>query len=486
MRVWVISRFLACISSSMTFFQRGGGHLGSIAITGAQIGRQQRSGDRRDADDENEYRHAFLIIEARKLPNGQHPRHVLCAESDADRDSWVEVLVRYVMGSYSEDVGPSSTNGGSAPQLQASPGPISTSGPAMPRTSTSSAQSPIDENVQTTPTGKKSARGTSKDNIVFGAAVPIAHLMPDAGNAKLMQAAPYPAALSIPIQQQSKDAAISPVNGPGQSAGAYSTNQMAKRLLEASSLSPGDASISTSLPESSPLAEAPPELVGAPRANSELGNYPDLLDPSRPSPSSADPRSGRKSYHPSLHTVAASPTGPVPGDRPITPESTPMKDASGSKGKISGAFSGARLPGGFKFGSNAKETQSTDSLTATSSSDRREKAKSRSFWGFGNKPQTGKSDDTIMHLLELNCVLGSTPDKAVPVGYSGRPVFGVTIEEALDVAEIGGLPAIAFRCIQYLESKKAEQEEGIYRLSGSSAVIKSLKDRFNTGTSRML
>ena len=31
--------------------------------------------------------------------------------------------------------------------------------------------------------------------------------------------------------------------------------------------------------------------------------------------------------------------------------------------------------------------------------------------------------------------------------------------------------------------KQADQEEGIYRLSGSSAVIKSLKDRFNSGTS---
>ena len=41
-----------------------------------------------------------------------------------------------------------------------------------------------------------------------------------------------------------------------------------------------------------------------------------------------------------------------------------------------------------------------------------------------------------------------------------------------------------FRCIQYLEAKKAEQEEGIYRLSGSSAVIKSLKDRFNAGEYR--
>lgn len=49
------------------------------------------------------------------------------------------------------------------------------------------------------------------------------------------------------------------------------------------------------------------------------------------------------------------------------------------------------------------------------------------------------------------------------------------------MAQIASLPAIVFRAIQYLEAKRADQEEGIYRLSGSSAVIKSLKDRFNAG-----
>lgn len=70
--------------------------------------------------------------------------------------------------------------------------------------------------------------------------------------------------------------------------------------------------------------------------------------------------------------------------------------------------------------------------------------------------------------------------------YAPRAVFGVTLEESLDVAQIANLPAIVFRSIQYLEAKKADQEEGIYRLSGSSAVIKSLKDRFNMGKSRAI
>lgn len=61
-------------------------------------------------------------------------------------------------------------------------------------------------------------------------------------------------------------------------------------------------------------------------------------------------------------------------------------------------------------------------------------------------------------------------------------MFGVPIQEAVEVARVredSDLPAVVFRCVQYLASVKAEMEEGIYRMSGSSAVIKALKDRFN-------
>ena len=68
---------------------------------------------------------------------------------------------------------------------------------------------------------------------------------------------------------------------------------------------------------------------------------------------------------------------------------------------------------------------------------------------------------------------GKTPEKI------SRPVFGVPLAESISIASIANLPAIVFRCIEYLEAKHAELEEGIYRLSGSSAVIKGLKDRFD-------
>jgi len=53
--------------------------------------------------------------------------------------------------------------------------------------------------------------------------------------------------------------------------------------------------------------------------------------------------------------------------------------------------------------------------------------------------------------------------------------------DLLEVAGIARLPAVVFRCTQYLEAKNAEEEEGNHRLSGSSTVIKGLRDRLNAG-----
>ena len=41
------------------------------------------------------------------------------------------------------------------------------------------------------------------------------------------------------------------------------------------------------------------------------------------------------------------------------------------------------------------------------------------------------------------------------------------------------LPAVVYRCLEYLEAKEASGEEGIFRLSGSNVVIKALRERFN-------
>jgi hypothetical protein len=56
------------------------------------------------------------------------------------------------------------------------------------------------------------------------------------------------------------------------------------------------------------------------------------------------------------------------------------------------------------------------------------------------------------------------------------PVFGVSLEETLKTVD--NLPTIVYRCIEYLESKDAVHEEGIYRLSGSSVKVNLLRNQF--------
>ncbi|KAI9489829.1 hypothetical protein BDB00DRAFT_931672 [Zychaea mexicana] len=63
-----------------------------------------------------------------------------------------------------------------------------------------------------------------------------------------------------------------------------------------------------------------------------------------------------------------------------------------------------------------------------------------------------------------------------------KQVFGIPLEDAIKVAKVSDqyeLPAIVYRCIDYLEAKNAIQEEGIYRLSGSAVKIRNLKSKFN-------
>jgi RalA-binding protein 1 len=80
----------------------GGPHLGAIKLQNAQIGKQQQQSDnqspsRGEAEDvDNQYRHAFLILEPKRKDSSSLVRHVLCAESDQERDQWVAALLQYV------------------------------------------------------------------------------------------------------------------------------------------------------------------------------------------------------------------------------------------------------------------------------------------------------------------------------------------------------------------------------------------------------
>jgi RalA-binding protein 1 len=238
----------------------------------------------------------------------------------------VELLVRYVTGRYSDE----------------------------------DASSPADEKVRASISSSSDVTHTSntrplKEDIAKGGAVPISQLIPDASNAKLF----YGTEENTP----------SPVR----------THPPSYPVSTVSTETP----TVSSLPSSSPLVgDADPDVLVSvgPRANSELGHYPDLVDQRaafKVKPTSPDQKrkENRRSIIP-LKTAAIPERSSSPDqDVALT---TPRADQS-SKVKISGPIGGTPLPAGFKFGKDIPPEQPTPP------SDRREKAKSRMFWGFGGR-----------------------------------------------------------------------------------------------------
>ncbi|KAF9886185.1 hypothetical protein FE257_011908 [Aspergillus nanangensis] len=100
------ARYFTLHGPELKYFESpGGAHLGTIKLQNAQIGKQSQnasgpngSPSRAEDDTENQYRHAFLILEPKKKDSSALVRHVLCAESDEERDAWVEALLEYVEG----------------------------------------------------------------------------------------------------------------------------------------------------------------------------------------------------------------------------------------------------------------------------------------------------------------------------------------------------------------------------------------------------
>jgi RalA-binding protein 1 len=110
------ARFFVLDGPHLKYYEApGGAHLGTIKLPRAQIGKQSqsqgdqspsRTGNAEDLD--NQYRHAFLILEPKKKDSSSHVKHVLCAESDKERDLWVDALLQWIDYRDPDDDGSSS------------------------------------------------------------------------------------------------------------------------------------------------------------------------------------------------------------------------------------------------------------------------------------------------------------------------------------------------------------------------------------------
>ncbi|KAL8843552.1 MAG: hypothetical protein Q9170_000056 [Blastenia crenularia] len=149
---------------------------------------------------------------------------------------------------------------------------------------------------------------------------------------------------------------------------------------------------------------------------------------------------------------------------PPLPDNASGVRASQALKPISGPSNGARIEDAGAWGNKAPHPK-----------DLRE-PKKRGIWGFRDKhpDHPTHADEMRMSFIEPS---------AVETNPSARPTFGVPLAEAVELCSPKGvdvcLPAVVYRCLEYLEAQDAASEEGIFRLSGSSVVIKALRDRFN-------
>lgn len=149
-------------------------------------------------------------------------------------------------------------------------------------------------------------------------------------------------------------------------------------------------------------------------------------------------------------TMVTSPSSDAMPSSP--PMSEPVSTPTPRAGKRQSVMPGHKVSHSAAYLSKAASEGLTIPGMEPKEKERDRKAKSGRFW-----PSFGKTVEKL-----------------------SRPVFGVPLNESIAIASKANLPAIVFRCIEYLEAKHAEEEEGIYRLSGSSAVIKGLKDKFDS------
>lgn len=146
-----------------------------------------------------------------------------------------------------------------------------------------------------------------------------------------------------------------------------------------------------------------------------------------------------------------------------TPEKHPQTSIS-----ISGPSNGAKIENVGAWGNKP--------LAAPQIKDKEHKK--RSIWGFREKHSL---DFATIHPNDSS--LSLTQQQYYEQIANVRPVFGMPLAEAVEccaprVPNVY-LPAVVYRCLEYLVARDASNEEGIFRLSGSTVVIKGLRDRFN-------
>ncbi|CAI4904313.1 CKB_collapsed_G0054310.mRNA.1.CDS.1 [Saccharomyces cerevisiae] len=111
-----------------------------------------------------------------------------------------------------------------------------------------------------------------------------------------------------------------------------------------------------------------------------------------------------------------------------------------------------------------------------------ETSKERELWLSAFSDYIDPSQSLSHQAKKLMEVSSSSNSSTGP--HVSTAIFGSSLETCLRLSShkyqnVYDLPSVVYRCLEYLYKNRGIQEEGIFRLSGSSTVIKTLQERFD-------
>ena len=167
----------------------------------------------------------------------------------------------------------------------------------------------------------------------------------------------------------------------------------------------------------------------------------------------------------------------------ITPDPRPTADSpspttSGSQPSLRSASAQSKTISGPQNGAKISDVGAWGNKPMAPSIGFPKEQKKRSIWGFRDR---NASDIVANHPNDSN--LSLTQQQYQEQITNVKAAFGAPLAEAVEYCGPRGidvcLPAVVYRCLEYLNMKDAASEEGIFRMSGSNTLIKGLKSRFN-------
>ncbi|KAF9573398.1 hypothetical protein EC968_008580 [Mortierella alpina] len=469
------TRFFLLRGPVLEYFDtKDGHHLGSIALSYAQIGRQQ-SQDRpqeggENSADPNSYRHAFLILEpkkgqtvadAKRNPNSVI-RHVLCAETDQERDEWVEALLLHVGKEPLDAPEPSEREraGKRMPEIQkVAATPIKDLASVKGNEKLLLNQEAYERQQRSVPPSP-SAQHFQQHPMRNGGGMPQSPTMANMGmgiddrlSAERQSAEGQYANQGRNNYNQYGDQEGQPGSRAYPSHQQHHGQQQQQQQYQGQQQQYYQQQQQQQQQQQSPQHQQPPMQLPRNHSthslnqNQDDGNFKAPPENQTPTPqlSPAEVAEKKQKSRMTFHWPKKASKEDAPPQASSNNPSPGSKEAAGAAAPPPASQDSSRL---------------------------------RNFLGKGGSSNNGSNNSGNSSTTHAPTQASGQGGNLAPV----RQVFGVTLEQAIDQARVQPgyeLPAVVYRCIEYLNAHKAQLEEGIYRLNGSSAVIKSLKDRFN-------